>query len=184
MTRRNITQRGTGKSVSTENQDQDESGGWFSGGVKTPSISWRNKPYGTTVKGKIARASKVVQQRDVDTGDLLWWDEAKTQPKKQLVVYLNTGVIDPEIEDHDGTWALYVKGKSMTDALQKAVVVDAKVKALAEGGILTVKYSGEGVASKKAYSPPKFFELHYEPPADASGSFVRAGKASNDEPPF
>jgi hypothetical protein len=167
-------------------EDQDESAGWFSGGIKTPSISWRNKPIGTTVTGKIARASKIVQQRDVDTGDLLWWDEQKTQPRKQLVVYLNTGVIDPEIEDHDGTWALYVKGKSMTDALNRAVVVEAKAKALAIGGTLTVKFIGEGTPTKKAFNPPKFYELHYEPPADASGSFVKsgAGGRANDEPPF
>lgn len=170
--------------MSTE--DQDESSGWFSGGVKTPSISWRNKPFGHTVKGKIARPSKIVQQRDVETGDLLWWDDEKTQPKKQLVVFLNTGEIDPEIEGHDGVWALYVKGKSMGDAVQRAVTIEAGVKALAIGGVLTVKLVGEGKAKVKAYNPPKLYEAHYTPPLDASASFVKPGakSAANDEPPF
>lgn len=168
-------------------EDQDESGGWFSGGVKTPSISWRNKPFGHTVKGKIARPSKIVQQRDVETGDLLWWDEAKTQPKKQLVVFLNTGEISPEIEDHDGVWALYVKGRSMSDAVQQAVTVEAKAKALAIGGDLAVKLVGEGVAKNKAFNPPKLYAAHYVPPLDASAtSFAKAGagSAANEEPPF
>ncbi len=176
--------------------DPDE---FLMGSAKTPSVSWRNKPFGTTVTGNVARASKVMQQRDVETGDPLWWDEAKTQPRNQLVVYLDLGVIHPdgeEFPDHDGVWALYVKGKSLTEAVRSAVRGSGR-KGLEIGGRLSVTLTGEGKAQNKAFNPPKLFTASYVPPAASAGDedFITgdrearaaalAGKLpAGEEPPF
>jgi hypothetical protein len=176
--------------------DPDE---FLMGSAKTPSISWRNKPIGHTVAGSIARESRVMQQRDVETGAPLWWDEAMTQPRNQLVVYLDLGVIHPSAEefpDHDGVWALYVKGKSLTEAVRSAVRGSGR-KGLEIGGRLSVTLTGEGKAQNKAYNPPKLYIASYVPPADAASSdylgteqdaraAALAGKvpAGDDEPPF
>jgi hypothetical protein len=168
------------------------------GSAKTPSISWRNKPVGHTVAGTIARESRVMQQRDVETGAPLWWDEAMTQPRNQLVVYLDLGVIHPDSEefpDHDGVWALYVKGKSLTEAVRSAVRASGR-KGLELGGRLSVTLTGEGKAQNKAFNPPKLYSASYIPPVDAAASdflgtdqaaraAALAGKLpAGEEPPF
>jgi len=151
---------------------------FLSGGAKTPSVSWRNVPVGHTVTGTIARPSKVMQQRDPDSGDLLWWDEAKTQPRNQLVVYLDLGIAHPDTEafpDQDTVWALYVKGKSMTEAVRTAWRASGR-PSLEVGGKLTVSFIGEGKATKKAFNPPKLYAASYSaPPERASAEFLGAG---------
>lgn len=146
---------------------EDDPNAFLMGGGKTPSLSWRNAPVGKTYKGTVARASRVMDQRSVDTGEILYWDDAKTRPKKMLCVYLDTGVIDPTIEDHDGVWAWYVKGKSASDALRAAVRGSGRA-GIEIGGFISVTFTGEGVASNRAFNPPKLFTVSYMPPADAS----------------
>jgi len=148
------------------------------GSAKTPSVSWREKPVGTTVSGNIARESRIMQQRDPDDNELLWWDEAKTQPRNQLVVYLDLGFPHPDKEafpEGDTVWALYVKGKSLTEAVRTAVRASGR-KGLEIGGKLSVTYTGEGERTKKAFNPPKLFMASYVPPADtASTDYLNAG---------
>lgn len=148
------------------------------GGGKVPSVSWRNKPAGTEVSGIVARPSRVLDQRSVDDGSILYWDEAKTRPKKMICVYLDTGYTDPETPDHDGVWAWYVKGKSATDALRNAIRQSGRA-GLEVGGAVTVRYVGEGKATNKAFNPPKLFDVTYTPPNDASASLLddRQGSA-------
>lgn len=147
------------------------------GSGKTPSLSWRNAPIGKTYKGTIARDSRVMDQRSVDTGEVIYWDEDKTRPRKMLVVYLQTGVIDPETEDHDGVWAWYVKGKSATEALKSAVRASGR-PGLEIGGIVSVTFTGEGTAKTKAFNPPKLFMVSYVPPADSSAEFLQEPAAT------
>lgn len=144
------------------------------GSVKTPSVSWKDKPIGTVVRGTIARPSRVMQQRDVDTDELLWWDEAKTQPKNQLVVYLDLGIQHPDREqfpDHEGVWALYCKSTSLLKAISGAVRATGS-KGLEVGGTLTVTYVGDGEKKKKAYNAPRLFTAGYVAPPDPSTDFV------------
>jgi hypothetical protein len=158
---------------------QQSADDFLMGGAKTPSISWRNKPIGHSVTGTIARESKVVQQTDPDDGTPLFWDDARTQPKMQLVVYIDTGEVSDDQEtypDHDGVWALYVKGKSLTDATRDAVR-KAKRKGLEVGGRITVTFTGEGEQKKKAFNPPKLYRVEYVPPADqASTAYLGQGQ--------
>jgi hypothetical protein len=121
-----------------------------------------------------------MQQRDIETREPLWWDEAKTRPKEQLAVYVNTGEIHPdasEYPEHDGVWGLYFKGKQPMAAL-KAAVLAAGAKRLAVGGTISVTYIGDGEVTNKAFrhNPPKNFGVTYTPPVavDPSESIIGA----------
>lgn len=144
---------------------------WLMGALRDPVISWKDRPIGYTVKGTIVKPSDYVQRRD-DDGDLEWWDEAKTQPKMQLIVHLKTGEIKADHEDHTGVWRLFVASKGLKDAVS-AAVKRAGVKALALGGELAVTYKGEGQkapTAKKTHNPPKLFHAEYMPPLDSSAA--------------
>lgn len=152
------------------------------GSAKTPSISWKDKPIGTSFTGTIARQSRVMQQRDVDTDELLWWDEAKTQPKNQLVVYLNLGYDHPDrtaYPDHEGVWALYCKSSSLLKAVSSAVRATG-AKGLEVGGTLTVTYVGDGEKKKKAYNAPRLFTADYKAPPDPSTGFIASSSDATD----
>lgn len=152
----------------------DDPNAWLMGGGKTPSISWRDRPIGYIVTGTVCRESKMMQQRDPENNEPLYWDDARTQPKMQLVVYLQTTERDLSIEDDDGIRALYIKGKSLTEGLREAVK-RAGSKGVEIGATVTVIYTGEGERTKKVYSPPKLFKVEYRPPADAASARYLGG---------
>jgi hypothetical protein len=159
---------------------------WLMGGGKTVGISWRNKPVGTSVTGTVCRESKMMQQKDPESDELLWWDDKQTQPKMQLVVYLQTAERDSSIEDDDGVRALYIKGKSLTEGMREAVKKSGR-KGIEVGGTVTVTYVGEGQHTDprkaKVYNPPKLYRVEYRPPADsASTSFLAEPAASSAAP--
>jgi hypothetical protein len=115
---------------------------------------------GTTIKGTVVRSVRT-QQTNFDTGELAFWDEAKTQPKWQVVITLATDERDPDIEDDEGHRNLYVRGqmqKAVGDALAKA-----KAK-LEVGGTLAVQYTGDGEPPRRGLNPPKLYTAAYKPP--------------------
>lgn len=147
-------------------------------GDAAPSISWRDAPIGHAITGTITRPPRKMQQRDIDSGKPLVWDDGT--PRWQLVVNLATSLRDPALDADDGERALYVKGKSMTQALREAVR-RAGAPGLEVGGTLTVTYIGDGEARNKAFSPPKLYSATYARPAltGDSGAYLSAGAAGN-----
>lgn len=137
-----------------------------------PSARFEN--VGDTFGGRIVEEPEQSQQTDYKSGELLWWDKEKTQPRMQLIVTVQTDLRDPEISEDDGKRRIFVKGKSMTNAVRGAVKA-AGSKGLDIGGELHVTYIGLGEA-KPRMEPPKLYRAQYAKP-NASASFL-----ANDEP--
>lgn len=146
---------------------------------------------GTVVGGRITEPPKVEQQRDIQTGERKFWSDGN--PMMQLVVTVQTDERDPSIEDDDGRRRIFIKGQ-MKNAVADAVRA-AGAKGLEVGGILRVRYSHDGTPKQRGFSPPKQYEAHYTPaaqaefsapaaPAPAPAPAPAAPAPANDLPPF
>lgn len=122
---------------------------------------------GDEVTGRIISIQQR-QQTDMKTNEPAFWTDGK--PKMMFTVALQTNV--REDEDDDGVRTINLRWKSL-EVCQKAVKV-AGAKKPEVGGILTLKFTGEGVATQKGFNKPKFWSAHYIPP-DASASFMDGG---------
>jgi len=131
------------------------------------SASFEN--IGDRVEGTIV-SLEVTQQTDFESGDLLFWDDEKRQPRQQLVVSLQTDQRDPELEDDDGVRKVYVKGskkagsRSLHDATAAAVRA-AGAKGLKEGGYIVYVHDGTEPAAKRGMSDRKLYSAAYRPPS-------------------
>jgi hypothetical protein len=153
---------------------------------------------GARVAGRVLRTAEV-QQRDFDTNEPLFWDDGNK--RMQLVVTVDTGDIDPTVEDDDGERAIYVKGQ-MLQAVKKALR-RARTKEILPGGWFAVTWVDEEPLPKgKRGYPKKIYDAEYEPPAERAeddekpshqGSLKDAQKRAaerpaarrdDDEPPF
>lgn len=114
---------------------------------------------GTVVQGRVLHHEKR-QSRDMD-GNLKTWDDGN--PVWEVVVTLQTETRDPEIEDDDGVRRVFVRGQ-MLKAVRDALVKCGWRQSLL-GGTLGVKYTGDGIASRNGFSPPKQYAAKFEPPA-------------------
>ena len=121
---------------------------------------------GTTVTGTIAITPTVEQQRDLD-GNPKSWESG--DPMMQLIVTLQTAELDNSVADDDGRRRLYVKGKSLTDAVRNAVKSSGS-KGLEVGGTLSVTYIGDGEQTKRGYSAPKLYSATYQAPTAAAAN--------------
>ena len=63
---------------------------------------------GDSISGIVVSAAKE-QQRDFDSGDLLEWDNGDPRMESVIVVS-DTGEVDPEADNDDGTRALHLRG--------------------------------------------------------------------------
>ena len=144
----------------------------FGGGGKSASFD----TIGTTHTGTIIEPPRVENQTDIKTGEVKTFDNG--DPRKQMVIVLQTDERDPSVEDDDGVRRLYVKGspkpesKSLTAAIGAAVKA-AKANGLEVGGRLTVTYVGDGPQEQRGFNPPKQYAAAYEPPSvGASAAFL------------
>lgn len=125
---------------------------------------------GTSVSGQIVAEPTVTQQTEFGTGRLLTWDDGSA--RLQLVVKIQTDERNPADLEDDGVRAIYVKGKSLTNAVRDAVR-QAGAKGLEVGGTLTVTYVGDGKAERG--NPPKLYTAAYQRPAtNAATDFLNA----------
>lgn len=121
---------------------------------------------GTTVTGAIVREPEVAQQTEFGTGKPLFWDDGK--PRNQLVVQIQTDARDDA--DDDGVRSIYIKGKSMTNAVREAVKTTGAA-GLEVGGVLSVTYTGDGKAERGM--PPKLYTAQYRrAAAQAANTFL------------
>lgn len=132
------------------------------GGVRAAKF----ETVGTVVSGVITEPPEVRQQTDIQTGDPLFWPKSQT-PKNQLVVTIQTELRE-DAED-DGLRRIYVKGRSLTNAVRDAVR-DAGAKSLDVGGMLKVAFVGEGDPPAKGFNAPKLYQAQYEKPATTKKS--------------
>lgn len=148
----------------------------FLGGsrVKSAQFGKRQKGMspvpGTVERGPIVEEPETMQQRRYapnkpNDGELLYWDDEKTQPRWQLVVKIQT---DERLDDDDdGIRAIYVSGQMKT-AIQDALKA-AKVKKLEVGGILAVKFV-EQIINKNDFRQ-NMFAAQYIPPSKQDDFF-------------
>lgn len=152
---------------------------FLAGGTK--SASFKDKPIGFGYTGVIVEDPKVSQQTDPDSGELEYWPSG--EPKWQLVVKIRTGL--REAPDDDGVRAIYVKGKSLTDGVKKAVQ-EVGGGSLKRGGTLTVTYAGDGPQPAKSHhNKPKLYTVTYVPPVvdPAQAQFFGDGSPVPAGPP-
>ena len=133
---------------------------------------------GDTVSGIIDEAPEVRQQTDIGTGEPVFWPSG--DPKMQLIVTLQTNLRDNN--DDNGKRRIYVKGKSLTEAVREAVKKTG-ARGLEVGGTLSVTYTGDGQASR-GFNPPKLYTATYARPdtTAASGSFLGVQEAPSAAP--
>jgi len=116
---------------------------------------------GTTIGGRITEPPKVEQQRDIKTGEQKFWSNG--DPMMQMVVTIQTDQRDPGLEDDDGRRRIFVKGQ-MKNAVADAVRA-AGARGLEVGGTLHVRYTHDGEATQRGFSPPKQYAAKYVPAA-------------------
>jgi hypothetical protein len=133
--------------------------------LKFPSI-------GTKHVLHVTDEPEVMQQRDFDSGEPLYWDDAKTQPRNQLVI---RGTVDGEES------TLYAKSGIL--AALKDAIREAGVKAPKPGGVLTIAYVEDGPRKGKGM-PPKVYKAKYEPGQGGAAADLLASTPGKSDPPF
>ena len=130
----------------------------FAGGDKTPSLSFKDAPIGTSYTGRILDAPTLVQSRNFETEQPDFWPDGN--PKMSAVVKADFGG-DTGVRS---IWAQ--KPSALFQAIAEAQT--AAAAKLAPGGTITVTYSGDGVRKdgNTKLNPPKQYAVTYTP-ADA-----------------
>jgi hypothetical protein len=132
----------------------------FSGGEKTPSLSWKGLPVGATFSLEVLEAAKPLQSRNFESGELDYWDTEHKQPKMAAVVNVRVLAGPHSVGEERSIWAQIPS--NMFIAIKEAQkTADAR---LAAGGKLHLRFAGEKPHDNKRYSPIKQYEAKYEPP--------------------
>lgn len=137
----------------------DLGGGGNAFGFETP---------GDSVTGKITVIEEQ-QQTDMESGQPAFWENG--QPKMMVRIELQTELRNPSDPSDDGKRSVYLKGskkpesKSSMAAAIEAVKNSTGARTLQIGGTFSLTYSGDGVASRRGYNPPKQYEATYQPPS-------------------
>ena len=131
---------------------------------KTPSVSFKNMPIGTSYTGEVVEAPQIVQSRDYDTNEPLFWQpngKPGPNPTEQQVKSILTVL---EINgERRGLWASkWAKPGSMFSAIQEAQK-EAGAQ-IAVGGTLTVSIVGVEPSKDPKFSDRKLYAARYTPP--------------------
>ncbi|MFJ9413077.1 hypothetical protein ACIRPT_02785 [Streptomyces sp. NPDC101227] len=136
----------------------DPSDWLMGGGTKSASF---NGPPPITWSGAITTEPVLVQKRDFDTNEPLFWPDGR--PKQMLQVNIQTEERDPQDPEDEGVRALYLeyrKANAVRDAVRAA-----GTRKLEVGGVLALTYTGDDLAAKKGRGmPPKNYSASYTAP--------------------
>ena len=127
----------------------------FAGSTKTPSVSFKDLPVGSSQTGTVVEAPKMVQSTNFDTGEPDFWDAARTQPKMSVVTRLRM-----DDGEERSLWAQKPSAmfRAIGDAQQKAG------KLLGVGDKVTVTFTGERAnPDKPRLAPQKQYEVVITP---------------------
>lgn len=132
---------------------------WLMGGG-TKSASFDGAPPITNA-GQIVAEPTLIQKRDFDTGDALFWQDGR--PKMLMQVNLATDQRDPADPEDDGTRAIYLefrKAQAVRDAVRKVGSTKLEV-----GGYLALTYVSDDHAARKGKgNAPKNYTAEYRQP--------------------
>jgi hypothetical protein len=144
---------------------------FFAGGGGK-SVSWKDKPIGTSVTGTIKTVHPPAPQIDPVTQQPVVKNGVA---KMQVRIDLLTAERDASDPDDDGTRSLYVKGwmqGAIGDAMRKAGVQGAPQV----GAKLHVELTEREPNVNPALNPTNKFKATYEPPSSAAtGEFFSGG---------
>lgn len=134
----------------------------FEGGIKVPSLSWRDLPVGSTFVLDVLEPAKLLQSRDFDTSEPAFWDPpTNSQPKMSAVVNTRVRSGPHSVGEDRSVWA--AKPSSLFVAIANAQR-EAGQK-IQPGGVLRLRFSGEKPHENKRFNAIKQYEAKYEPPA-------------------
>ena len=148
----------------------------FAGG-STPSLSWKDKPIGTTVTGTVLEAPKLVQSRDFETGEPAFWPagrDGQINPKMAVVVPLTINGEDLAV------WA--VKPSAMFAAIAGAQK-NAGGHRIDVGDELTITYSGDKPNENPRLNPAKQYTATVKP-ADKFADPTPAAAPVHNQMPY
>jgi hypothetical protein len=121
---------------------------------------------GDAVTGTILDVEEM-QETDFDSGAPKFWPDGKSIMQHRVT--LQTELRDDG--DDDGQRSVYLRGsrkpesKSTLSAVLAAVKATTGGSALDKGGLLTLRYVGDGVPSQRGRNAPKWYEATYRPPS-------------------
>lgn len=125
----------------------------FAGADSKPSISFKDKPVGTSYTGTVTKAPELVQARDYESGQPAFWPDGN--PKQTVVTTLEVNGEELNL------WA------AKPSALFRAIA-DAQKAAgaqIAIGGTITVTFTGEKPNEKNPrLNPQKLYTVQYVAP--------------------
>lgn len=133
----------------------------FSGGSKTPSLSWKGVPVGSVFTLKVLEPAKLLQSRNFDTNQPDYWDPEKTQPKMSAVVNVHVVAGPHSVGEDRSIWAQ--KPSSLFVAIADAQRAAGAM--IAAGGTLHLKFDSETPHTNTRYNAIKNYLAKYEPPA-------------------
>lgn len=117
---------------------------------------------GVTHTGTVVAEPVASQQTDFRTKVPETWKDGS--PKMQVIVTMATTLRDAEKPHDDGTRALYIKGKHLTEAVRNAIRASG-ARGIHTGGQLTVMCIGEDPPAPGLEKGAKQYAAQYEPPA-------------------
>lgn len=143
-----------------------------------PFISFADRATMNVQRGGIVVKKEVSQQTHIQTGEPLFWDQAKTKPKMQLVATLKTAErTDPT---DDGLRRLFIKGYMQNDV--SAAVKAAGSNDLELGGLLLVAWTSEQAPKTAGFNNAKRYTCVYQRPGTFDPSPFES-PAQHAEPP-
>lgn len=123
----------------------------FAGSDTAPSVSFKDRPVGTTYVGTVVDSPKLVQSRDFQTGEPACWSDGN--PKMSVVTRLNIS------DDEFNLWA--PKPSAMFAALADAQ--KAAQSRIEPGGTLQVTFTGEKPNENTRMNAQKLYAVVYTP---------------------
>lgn len=102
-----------------------------------------------------------------DQNVLLWWDDAKTRPKMQLVLSIDStlGAVAERVDTNDdGRRRLFVMDAGDLNKAVKAALLQVGARSLQRGGVLYVCNTGRRPSKMKGGQPARTFQAAYQPP--------------------
>lgn len=142
----------------------------FAGATKTPSVTFKDLPVGSSQSGTVIEAPKMVQSTNFDTGEPDFWDAARTQPKMSVVTRLKM-----DDGEERSLWAQ--KPSAMFRAIGNAQQEAGKL--LSVGDRITVTFTEEKPNPEKPrLAPQKMYQVAITP-----GDAFAAGQPAQAAPP-
>lgn len=133
------------------------------------------KGQGTHYEGTIVRLGQIQSRKYVPEklrkqgvqGELEHWPDGK--PKMTAIITIQTDQRDPEIQGDDGQRSLWIKGKSMTNAVQEAIAAaGASRRGVEVGGYFSMTFTHTTPPEFEDASPTKHYAVEYVLPENNS----------------